>query len=53
MVVSDIRSGWLGWTFLKVERAQQPTKFWVFFAVQNGLALVALIYLAGLIAHVR
>jgi hypothetical protein len=53
MLVSNIRSGGLGWTFLRVERATQPTKFWAFFAIQNGLVLVMFIYLAGLIDGVR
>lgn len=53
MVVSDIRSGWLGWTFLRVERASQPTKFWAFFSVQNAAVLAMLAYLADLMGGVR
>jgi hypothetical protein len=53
MIVSDVRTGCIGWTFLKVERLRRPARFWAFFTLQNGLVLLALIYLAGLMKGIR
>ena len=46
MVASDLKTGWLGWTFYRAERAKHPKAFWAFFVVQNGAALAILVWLA-------
>jgi len=47
MVISDLRAGWLGWSFLRVERDKDPKKFWAFFVAQNVAVLALLTFLAS------
>ena len=35
LAFSDIRSGRIGWSFANVYRADRPTAFWTWFALQH------------------
>jgi len=47
MIASDLKDGWLGWSFLRIERDKDPKKFWAFFVAQNAVVLVILVWLAS------
>ncbi len=49
MIVSDWRSGQLGWSFARLRRSDRPKLFWFVFAAQHCLMLLCFVTLADTI----
>jgi hypothetical protein len=46
LIVSDIRTGELGWSFADLRRAERPKAFWIVFTAQHLIILLLLVLLA-------
>ena len=43
LIVGDLRTGHLGWSFARLDRAKQPRAFWTAFAAQHAVIAMCLL----------